>query len=54
MAANTFLKKLKLELPIKLRKKTRNSKIENEKPVTVCANCRCIDLEDWFSCQDKK
>jgi hypothetical protein len=54
MAAKTFLKRVKLELPIRLRKKTRHSKIENEKPMTICTNCRCKDFEDWFECHDKK
>jgi hypothetical protein len=54
MAAKTILKTIKLELPKRLRRKTRTPKSEEVKVETMCQNCSCTDLEDWFSCQYKK
>lgn len=54
MATRTFFKRIKLELPIRLRKKRLTSKVKENKPMTMCVNCRCTDLEDWLDCYDKK
>jgi len=54
MAAKTILKTIKLELPKRLRRKTRTPKSEEVKVETMCQNCSCTDLEDWFDCHNKK
>ena len=54
METKTFLKTIKLELPKRLRRKTRTPKNEDIKVETMCKNCNCTDLEDWFDCHNKK
>lgn len=45
---------------MKVRKNVRKyadaliMKKEKEENPSICANCRCQDLEDWLHCSNKK
>ena len=60
MIKNSFLQQIRLEIPMKVRKNVRKyadaliMKKEKEEKSSICANCRCQDLEDWLHCSNKK
>jgi hypothetical protein len=59
MARSKFLQKIINETPLSVKKRVRKYadsliyKSKEEKP-SKCTNCKCQDLEDWFSCHSKK
>lgn len=60
MIKNNFLQQIRLEIPMKIRKNVRKYadaliiKKEKEEKQSICANCKCQDLEDWLVCYNKK
>lgn len=60
MLRTNILQKIKEEISPKTKLNFRKSKKKEQikEPINTlpvgCLNCRCLDIEDWLNCNDKK